>query len=118
MYRNCADVAIITNTHQGSNTGGLVPTSLEDNPYAVKISKYNATSQIFQEETLVNRYVILLRYIDTFGSLFHIQNYVKGIKFVWLTDVTKTFLNMTTGACENALNIHPIAPTTSVLVCT
>ena len=57
-FRNCADVAIITNT-QGFGPAGLVPaapTRLEDNPYALKISTYNASTHTVKEETLVVRY--------------------------------------------------------------
>ncbi len=59
-FRNCADIAIITNT-QGFGPGGLVPSApsgFEDNPYALKISKYNASSQKIQEKPLVVKYVL------------------------------------------------------------
>lgn len=56
-FINCADVAIITNT--GSfGPAGLVPaapTSLNDNPYAIKI--VNITEKGVQEQTLVVRSV-------------------------------------------------------------
>lgn len=56
-FRNCADVAIITNTG-GFGPSGVVPaapTSLHDNPYAIKL--LNVTQKGVQEQTLVVRSV-------------------------------------------------------------
>jgi hypothetical protein len=54
-FKNCADVAIITNTG-GFGPAGVVPsapTSLQDNPYAIKL--LNVTMKGVQEQTLVVR---------------------------------------------------------------
>lgn len=54
-FKNCADVAIITNTG-GFGPAGVVPsapTSLQDNPYAIKL--LNVTKKGVQEQTLVVR---------------------------------------------------------------
>ncbi|XP_046630908.1 uncharacterized protein LOC124310859 [Daphnia pulicaria] len=54
-FKNCADVAIITNTG-GFGPAGVVPsapTSLQDNPYAIKL--LNMTKKGVQEQTLVVR---------------------------------------------------------------
>jgi hypothetical protein len=56
-FRNCADVAIITNTG-GFGPSGFVPaapTSLNDNIYAIKIIKTNSTTNSVEEQALVVR---------------------------------------------------------------
>lgn len=61
-FRNCADVAIITNTG-GFGPSGFVPaapTSLNDNIYAIKILKTNSTTNSVEEQALVVRSQVCL----------------------------------------------------------
>lgn len=67
-FRNCADVAIITNTG-GFGPAGFVPqapTSLMDNPYAIKF--VNLTSKGVEEQALVVRYELTFSY-------FHVKTF-------------------------------------------
>ena len=118
-FRNCADVAIITNTG-GFGPVGLVPaapTTLNDNIYAIKIMKTNSTTNSNEEQALVVRLVsgeILQKMLRVIFYVIIIR--FLGLKSVLLKENTG-IRTLMPGVWPTASSTHQLAPTIIANAC-